>query len=116
MFSRDTIKKHLTDEAVIIVGYSDNGLRVFKELRRLGYKGEIQYCDRDTLKQNMELAREKVFSYEDALEAYKEAIWIVTIQNAEAKDKVISYLIQCGVQKSRIIFFDAFYYDYHKMG
>lgn len=94
------------DEEIIIVGFSDHGMKVMHYLRKCGINGKIIFCDNNKLKREMCLMGSRVVPIEEAASNYKNAIWINAIQNA--RDEVSNQIKLLGIPNNQIL-------EYHAM-
>ena len=90
-----------TISCIIIAGYSDHGHRIKEAVMEAGYKGELYFCDNSTEKQTLLLGNARVMGVKDASEQYRDALWIIAVQ--QARDAVIKQLQSYGIHEHSIV-------------
>ncbi len=66
---------------IVIVGYSSHGQFVRHTLKKYGIKDNIIFCDNNPAKRRLKLGSDEVYSVEELVEIYREAIWINAVQD-----------------------------------
>lgn len=94
------IEECMKSEKIVIVGYSEHGVYVKNALLRYGVHADILFCDNNPRKRGLMLLNQKIYSLEEAVQNYKEAIWINVIQ--KQRNQVIEQLNNLSIPKERI--------------
>lgn len=97
----EIINKCSGAETVIIVGYSDHGLFIRKALLKYGITADIFFADNNPRKRELMLGNNIVFSLEDALREYKNAIWVNAVQ--KARNEILAQLRELKIPDEQVV-------------
>lgn len=100
------------EKCILIIGFSKIGKDVMNSLRRCGCIYIKCFCDNNKDKQLLEYAGLKVYSFEEALKNYPDALWINTSQRSNSE--INEQLRELGVCPNRVICYfnkTKMYYD-----
>lgn len=86
---------------VMIVGYSDYGVFVRNALLKHGVIAPIFFCDNNQRKRELMLTEKKVYSPEEALVEYRDAIWVNVVQ--KCRHEIVMQLRGLKIPDERII-------------
>ena len=88
-------------KTIIIVGYSDLGVMVKNNLLKHGVVSNIIFCDNNPNKRTLMLTEQKIYSPEELVKKYKNAMWINVVQ--EKRNEVVEQLSRLGISDEQII-------------
>lgn len=83
----------------VIVGYSDNGIIIYDELKKKGVCSKIVFCDNSEEKLKIGL-QENVFSIQEAVLKFCDFVFINAIQNF--RSEVTNQLLSLGISRDNI--------------
>lgn len=111
VFFSEIAEQCKNQKEIVIVGFSNNGVRVMCYLRRYGITGKIVFCDNNGEKTKMQLMGYQVLTVVEAISKYKSAIWINAVQNE--RDKVNMQIRSMGIPEEQILEYHVMTSDYY---
>lgn len=97
------LKSCLKEKEIIVIGYSHIGIEVFRTLKNSGLTANIYIGDNSKMKQNLSNESITIYSIEELIAMYPNALWINTSQNRYREINI--QLEEMGVSKERILWY-----------
>lgn len=107
------LKRCLNEKILIIVGYSSVGIEVLSCLKRCGIKSRLYFCDNSKEKQRLSDDSITIFSVEELVRNYPEALWINTSQYRYLE--INAQLNELGISEERILVYRKKDDSYYRM-
>ncbi len=89
------------ESVVIILGYSNIGVELYQSLQRCNFATKFFYGDNSKEKQSLSNENVKIYSVEQLVEKYRDALWINTSQRSY--NVINKQLLHLGVKENRIL-------------
>lgn len=98
----EIVRRCLNERDIIIIGYSNNGVRIYDYLRKCKIEGRIIYGDNDEVKRKLNMENVDVYSVKELGGKFgNRAIWINTVQNK--REEIDEQLESFNIKKDRIL-------------
>lgn len=95
-----TVDYYGKNRGYVIVGYSDNGIILYDELRKSGVCSMIAFCDNSEEKQTISLQK-NVFSVQEAVLRFCNFVFINAVQNF--RTEITNQLLSLGISQDNIV-------------